>query len=135
MTDTSTAARRPANLRPSRETLLLGVIDRLEQVVEAETTALRQLKPIDTTPFAIQKSQGLLELARLLRQGDIDSASDRLRDRIAVLRQRLDENRAALELHLNASREVFDTVAKALNDAESDRTYPSASGRPKGREA
>lgn len=134
MTDALPAARRPLATRPSREMLLLGVIERLEQVVEAETAALRQLKPIDTTPFAIQKSQGLLELARLLRQGDIDNASDRLRERIAGLRERLDENRAALELHLNASREVFDTVAKALNDAESDRTYPSAAGWSKGRE-
>ncbi len=122
----------PAPADSARETLLLGVIDRLDQLVASETDALRALRPIDTTPFATQKSQALLELARLMRHTDMETAaSARVRERMEALRARLDENRAALELHLNAARQVFDTVSKAMNDAESDRTYSATPSRRK----
>lgn len=122
----------PAPADSARETLLLGVIDRLDGLVASETAALRALRPIDTTPFATQKSQALLELARLMRHTDAETAaSARVRGRMEVLRARLDENRAALELHLNAARQVFDTVSKAMNDAESDRTYSATPSRRK----
>jgi hypothetical protein len=128
----SDAANRPAPPRAAvRDALLAGVFTRLERVLAAETAALRALKPVDTTPYAVQKSQALLELARLMRTGDLDAASPAIRDRMAALRLRLDENRAALELHLDAARQVFDTVSKAMSDAESDRTYSASPVRQK----
>ncbi|MFO1091412.1 MAG: flagellar protein FlgN [Hyphomicrobiales bacterium] len=116
-----------------RESLLIGVIDRLLQVVAAETQALRELRPVDTTPFAVQKSQALLEFARLARQGDLGTVGDVVRERLLLLSTALDDNRAALDLHLRASREVFETVTRALNDAESDRTYRAIPTKPVGK--
>ncbi len=131
MSSSDPRAVRPAHVA-AREAMLLEVIARLDQIIGAETAALRELRPVDTTPYAVQKSQSLLELARLMRHGDLEtSASARLREKMASLRARLDENRSALDLHLNAARQVFETVSKAINEAESDRTYSASATRRK----
>jgi hypothetical protein len=42
---------------------------------------------------------------------------------IQKLRQRLERNRAVLEMHLEAAREVAAIIMKAIREAESDGTY------------
>ena len=81
-------------------------IERLEEVVDQETTALRSRAAIDLKDFNNRKSQGLLELNRALRGFD-----------------KLDVNRAVLKTHLEAVREVATILADAIRDAESDGTY------------
>ncbi len=105
-------------------------IERLEQVVDQETTALRARAAIDLKGFNDKKSQGLLELNRALRQFD-DAAKDKaVLERLAGLRARLDANRAILKVHLEAVREIATLVADAIRDAESDGTYsPSIRAR------
>ena len=110
------------------------VIERLEEVVDQETAALRNRTAIDLKDFNNRKSQGLLELNRALR-GLVDNPSkDRtVSTRLAGLRAKLDVNRAVLETHLSAVREVATVLADAIRDAESDGTYSPSIGAAGGR--
>jgi hypothetical protein len=53
--------------------------------------------------------------------------------RLAGLRAKLDVNRAVLETHLAAVREVATVLADAIRDAESDGTYSPSIGGGGGR--
>ena len=53
--------------------------------------------------------------------------------RLAGLRAKLDVNRAVLETHLAAVREVATVLADAIRDAESDGTYSPSIGAGGGR--
>jgi hypothetical protein len=98
-------------------------VARLEEVVDQETTALRARTAIDLKDFNNKKSQGLLELNRALRQLDGTPRDKAVLARLASLRAKLDTNRAILEVHLEAVREVATVMADAIRDAESDGTY------------
>jgi hypothetical protein len=104
------------------------VIERLEEVVEQETAALRSRRAIDLKDFNNRKSQGLLELNRALRGLDGPPKDKGVLARLAGLRAKLDVNRAVLEMHLAAVREVATVLADAIRDAESDGTYSPTLG-------
>ena len=104
------------------------VIERLEEVVEQETAALRSRTAIDLKDFNNRKSQGLLELNRALRGLDGPPKEKAVLARLAGLRAKLDVNRAVLEMHLAAVREVATVLADAIRDAESDGTYSPTFG-------
>jgi hypothetical protein len=104
------------------------VIERLEEVVEQETAALRSRTAIDLKDFNNRKSQGLLELNRALRGLDGPPKDKAVLARLAGLRAELDVNRAVLEMHLTAVREVATVLADAIRDAESDGTYSPTLG-------
>lgn len=102
---------------------LIGVVERIEQTVDAETAALRQFKAIDLREFNARKSQGLLELTRSLRSlggGGLDAQTQA---RLQHLRAKLDANQMALATHLKAAREITTLVAETIQDSESDGTY------------
>lgn len=104
-------------------------IERLEDVVDQETAALKGRTAADLREFNNRKSQGLLELSRSLRHFQAAPPSDTVLARLAGLREKLDTNKAVLELHLQAVREVSTVMADAIRDAESDGTYsPSIRG-------
>jgi hypothetical protein len=104
------------------------VIERLQEVVEQETAALRSRTAIDLKDFNNRKSQGLLELNRALRGLDGPPKEKAVLARLAGLRAKLDVNRAVLEMHLAAVREVATVLADAIRDAESDGTYSPTLG-------
>jgi hypothetical protein len=104
-------------------------IQRLEEVVDQETAALRTRAGIDLKEFNNRKSQGLLDLNKALRLFDNAATDKTIAGRLASLRAKLDTNRAVLEMHLEAVREIATIVADAIRDAESDGTY-SPSIRP-----
>ena len=108
---------------PMRDAFVEKVIDRLEEIVEAETQALRNRTRVDLNDFNHRKSQALLELSRATRQGDGASLGEPLRARLSGLRARLETNRAVLSLHLEAVREISSIVAETIRQAESDGTY------------
>ena len=81
------------------------MIDRLEEVVDQETAALRNRTAIDLKDYNNRKSQGLLCLNRALRGLDGKSHQAAL-DRLAGLRSKLDINQAVLKTHMDAVREV-----------------------------
>jgi hypothetical protein len=99
------------------------VIERLTEVVDQETAALRARITAGLQDFNNRKSQGLLDLNRVLRQYDGAAIDKAVLVRLADLRARLDLNRAVLQMHLEAVREVAGVVADAIRDAESDGTY------------
>ena len=124
--------------RPGEGTLaapapLDRVIERLEEVVDQETAALRNRTAIDLKAFNNRKSQGLLELNRALRGLDNPPKDRTVTTRLAGLRAKLDVNRAVLETHLAAVREVATVLADAIRDAESDGTYSPSIGAGGGR--
>jgi hypothetical protein len=122
--------RRPPASGPPAPVLsaFLVTIDRLEQLIEQETRELGHLKPMDLREFNRRKSQGLLELSRALRGLGDKVHDDRVPQRLAQLRGRLDHNLAALRMHLRAAQEVTSIIARAIQDAESDGTYSASIG-------
>ena len=102
---------------------LLAVIRRLDDLVEEETTAIETRKKIDFDDFSMRKSRTMLEFVRLMR-GQIQPGGDaQVAKEIQRLRQRLERNRAVLEMHLEAARAVAAIIMKAIREAESDGTY------------
>jgi hypothetical protein len=102
------------------------VIERLEEVVEAETAALRSRTRVDLNDFNHRKSHGLLELSRALRQHSGAVLDETIRIRLNRLKARLETNRAVLKLHVDAVREISSIVADTIRNAESDGTYSPA---------
>ena len=98
-------------------------IARLEDVVDHETAALKGRAAVDLREFNNRKSQGLLDLSRCLRLFQGAAPSKAALARLAGLRAKLDTNRAVLELHLDAVREISTVMSDAIRDAESDGTY------------
>jgi hypothetical protein len=96
---------------------------RLLQLLERETTALRERQPVDLDDLCHRKNQALLELSRIGRRVDGEGVDEQLRSLLGALRERLDENKSVLALHLQAVGEVADILAAAIRDAESDGTY------------
>ena len=109
----------------------LRAIERVEQVVEQETLALRRRELGALADFNHRKSHGLLELTRAVRTlGAADDARN-LALPLRNLQAKLTENSIALQMHLKAVQEVSGLMARAIRDGESDGTY-SASGRFRG---
>lgn len=99
-----------------------GSLDRLEEVIDLESAALRAHRAIDLDDVVRRKSCTLLELTRVARVLPADSGAA-LKARVARLRAKLDENHALLRTHLAAMREIADLLSGALREAESDGTY------------
>jgi hypothetical protein len=113
--------------------MLDKAIKRLTDVVDQETMALRDRKPIDLIQFNNRKTQGLLELDRALRLLDGADPGEPRKDALRALRLKLETNRQVLNTHLEAVREVATIIADAIRNVESDGTY-SFTFRSKGPE-
>lgn len=105
---------------------LARAIDRLEEVVEQETAALRSRAQFDLKEFNTRKSHGLLELTRAMRALAPADPSEPMRMRLAQLRARLETNRAVIAMHLEAVREISTMMADAMTQADSDGTYSAS---------
>jgi hypothetical protein len=102
---------------------LIGAMDRLQQVVDAETRTLREHNTADLQAFSHRKSQGLLEVSRSMRALGDAPPDPAVRARLLGLRASLADNHALLGLHLRAAQEISTTLSRALEHAESDGTY------------
>lgn len=98
-------------------------IQRLAVVVEQETASLKGHMAIDLNDFSSKKNQALLELSRAMRMLDGAAPSRGVLESLGDLRTKLDLNRAALKVHLEAVREISSILADAIRDADSDGTY------------
>lgn len=101
-------------------------LQRLEEIVDQETLALRTRKAVNLKEFNDRKSQALLELTRSLRHVQGAGPDPALAQRIGALKVKLAVNQAALKIHLEAVREVSASIADAIRQAESDGTYTQA---------
>lgn len=102
------------------------LIDRLRELVEQETAALRSRAQMDLKDFNTRKSHGLLDLSRAMRRLEGVPLDGTIEVRLKALKVALDANRAVLQLHVEAVREISTTVSEALRAAESDGTYTRA---------
>lgn len=101
-------------------------LQRLEEIVDQETLALRTRKAVNLKEFNDRKSQALLELTRSLRHVQGGPPDPALAARVGALKVKLAVNQAALKVHLEAVREVSNSIADAIRQAESDGTYTQA---------
>ena len=111
---------------PERVGALLYAIERVEEIIDQETLALREGQSIDLAEFNRRKSQGLLELMRGVRNLKVPEAQQAVEQRLRPLRDKLGENSVLLGQHLEAVREISDVLARAIRDGESDGTYSAA---------
>lgn len=100
---------------------LLAAIRRLESIVEEETVALAAGKKVDFDDFSTRKSRSMLEFVRLMRARIPPGGEAEITEEIQRLRQKLERNRALLEMHYDAVREVATIIIKAIRDSESGR--------------
>lgn len=102
---------------------LLASIRRLESIVEEETVALATGKKIDFDDFSARKSRSMLEFVRLMRARMHLGGEVEITEEIQRLREKLERNRAILEMHYDAVREVAAIIVRAVKEADSDGTY------------
>ncbi|WP_425104795.1 hypothetical protein [Ancylobacter sp.] len=108
---------------------LKGLLDRLEETVKEETSALAQRRPLDFEEINRRKSRSLLELTRAIRS--LPEAFDAAREgglsaRLARLRAGLEANQDMLRIHLSAAQEIAALLGREMGEAESDGTYSFA---------
>ncbi len=120
----ATASAVAERAKPVSSAAIEVVIQRLEEVVDQETAALKSRKAVDLKDFNDRKSHALLDLTRALRHMPAGGASQaHLKGRLADLRAKLEVNRRVLQMHLEAVREVSTTLADAIREQDSDGTY------------
>jgi hypothetical protein len=100
----------------------LNTLERLEAVIDAETSALQQNRPVDLADFNHKKRHGLLELSRTMRLLDQD-AREVAQPSLHRLRDKVEKNLSILEVHIKAVHEVAAIIANAIQEHESDGTY------------
>ncbi len=102
---------------------MVKTIERIIAMIDLETDSLRHYRPIDLAAFNHQKSHALLELTRALRAMPRESLDREIVAAIARLREKLESNLQALDVHLKAVRQVSALIARAIEDDDSDGTY------------
>ena len=110
-------------------TIAIVAIDKLMETVMEETRALRDGGGADLEKFTHQKNYGLLEVTRAMRGISNIGAHPSLLARLKFLRDRLEENRSVLGLHLKAAEEIAELISGTLEDAASDGTYTATAFR------
>lgn len=105
---------------------MLNAIERLNATIDEETGKLELRESIDFGAFSLRKNRGLLELTRAMRQTRDIAADPRLVPQLTRLRASLVRNQAALQMHLDAVREVSAIIARSIQEVESDGTYSAS---------
>jgi len=100
----------------------IKTLERLEIVIDSETTALQQNQAIDLADFNHKKRHGLLELSRSIRFLDEESLRAAQPD-LHRLHDKVEKNLSILEIHIKAVHEVAAIIANAIQQNESDGTY------------
>jgi len=109
--------------------MALPIVDRLRQTVAEETADIAAGRPVAYQAYSLRKNQGLLELNRLLPALERASAGGPLRAALADLDAKLEINRRALGVQLDASAAVADIIARAIREGQSDGTYDARAWR------
>ena len=98
-------------------------IERLEMVLDDETTTLRRGDSSDIEALTRRKRQGYLELNRLMRSFEGTIPSQDIISRLASFRTKLDDNGNVLRLHLEAAQDITATIVRVMQESDSDGTY------------
>ena len=104
----------------------LVAIERLKATIDEETSKLEARAVVDFDTFSQRKNRGLLELTRAIRLTSDIQGDPRVAPQLTHLRASLIRNQAALQIHLDAVREVSAIIARSIQEVESDGTYSLA---------
>ncbi|MCC0037805.1 MAG: hypothetical protein H6893_02275 [Brucellaceae bacterium] len=105
---------------------LSAVIGRIEETIDAETTAIRSDPSFDLKASNARKSRGLYELNKAIRATRPEELDASHRAGLERLREKLKINEAAILAHLSAVGEVAALIQNAIQHAEADGTYSSS---------
>ena len=105
---------------------LSAVIGRIEETIDAETTAIRSDPSFDLKASNARKSRGLYELNKAIRATRPEELDASHRAGMERLREKLKINEAAILAHLSAVGEVAALIQNAIQHAEADGTYSSS---------
>jgi hypothetical protein len=103
-------------------------IDRMDDLVSAETRALARGEKVDFDDFNSKKSHALLEFMAVSR--GVGSASAPVATALLSLKEKLAQNSQALQHHLQAATEISKILISAIASEESDGTYSRHRPRP-----
>ena len=115
----------PNQTAPVEEDRLIAIIDRIDRIVDMETTCLKSDDGARHHAFVEQKSRGLLELSRYLINHQPMVASPATAARVRAFRSALDVNSRALHAKLAALQLVSSILSRAFEEATTDGTYGS----------
>lgn len=105
---------------------LINAVERLERLLDKETTMLIEHQPVTFDDFNHKKRHGLLELSHAMdamRGLDRDCHSHDPKAPLARLRVKLQKNLVILQTHLDAVGTIAAIIARAIHEHESDGTY------------
>ena len=105
-----------------RNAFSVTIIDRLRLAIEQETADVQSLRRVDYEAYNLRKSQGLLEISRLLPSLD-GRPSPALIEALRGLEAAIIENQKALGVHLAAANAINDLISRAVRESQSDGTY------------
>lgn len=103
--------------------MLVKSLDRLEETLDLETSALLARDLSNLEEFNRRKSQSLLEISRLVRTVESAALDETATKRLQVLKGKLEKNQEILERHMRAVQELANIVSNAIQSADSDGTY------------
>lgn len=104
-------------------------IERLEEMIDAETRILKSCARVDFEALNLRKTHALLEFTRVAKNSP-PHATEAASRNLSRLRQRLAANTEALEQHLLAMQEIANLVVACIRNDDSDGTY-SRKGAPR----
>lgn len=115
---------RPAVHDPdAARALVTSVIQRVEECLDEETSALDASPNFDLKASNDRKSQGLVDLNQAMRRLKSTDVNEDLQMRIQMFRKKLAINLRKIRLHLEAVKEITAVLSDAIQNAESDGTY------------
>ena len=117
-----------ARIADSVEMLLLA-IERLQGTLDAENAQISSRRAVDFNEFNLRKSQGLLELTRLMPIVAASEIDPKLRAALLGLRSKLEDNRRILRVQLKAVQEVSEIISRTIQAGLSDGTYSAYAWR------
>lgn len=120
------SAKTPEERRRFVRGVIEAAVNRLAEVVDEETAALRAHAPIDLKISNDRKSLGLMELNRVLRLIENGKPDPETRQALKGLNEKLEANGYFLKLHMDAVRCVAEIISKTVREADSDGTYSPA---------
>jgi len=109
---------------------ILNVIERLKATIDEETSGLELRASVDFDGFGRRKNRGLLELTRAMRMAQDVESDPRVAACLTGLRASLVRNQTALQIQLDAVKEVSAIIVRSIQEVESDGTYSSTGPAP-----
>ena len=103
--------------------MLMKSLNRLEETLDTETSALMARDLSNLEEFNRRKSQCLLEISRIVRTADVHALDPKATKRLQDLQGKIERNQNILRRHMQAVEEVASIISNAIQHAESDSTY------------